>query len=35
MNNAKKFKMTIEWERLEVSSRKSERSRENFMQVLA
>ena len=32
MNNAKKQKKTIEWERLETSSRKLEISREHFMQ---
>ena len=31
-DNAKKQRKTIEWERLEVSSRKSETSREHFMQ---
>ena len=32
MNNAKKSRKTIEWERLEISSRKSEILRECFMQ---
>ena len=32
MNNAKKQKKTAEWERLEISSRKLEISREHFMQ---
>ena len=32
MNNAKKQRKTIEWEILEISSRKLERSREYFMQ---
>ena len=31
-NNAKKWKKTIEWERLEISSRKLEIPREHFMQ---
>ena len=30
--NAKKYKKTIEWERLEISSRKLEKPREHFMQ---
>ena len=33
MINAKKQRKTIEWERLEISSRKSEISREHFMQM--
>ena len=33
MNSAKKQKKTKEWERLEVSSRKLEISREHFMQM--
>ena len=32
MINAKKYRKAIEWERLEISSRKSEISREYFMQ---
>ena len=32
MNNSKKQNKTIKWERLEISSRKLERSRERFMQ---
>ena len=32
MNNSKKQKKTIKWERLEISSRKLERSKERFMQ---
>ena len=32
MINAKKQKKTIEWERVEISSRKLEISREHFMQ---
>ena len=32
MNNAKKYRKTIEWKRLEISSRKLEISREYFMQ---
>ena len=32
MNNAKKWRKTIEWERLEISSRKSEIQNEHFMQ---
>ena len=32
MNNAKKERKTIEWERLEISSRKLEISREHFKQ---
>ena len=32
MNNAKKYRKTIEWERLEISSRKLEITREHFMQ---
>ena len=32
MNDAKKERKTIEWERLESSSRKSEIPREHFMQ---
>ena len=32
MNNAKKQRKTIEWERLEISLRKFEISREHFMQ---
>ena len=31
MNNAKKQKKTIEWERLEITSRKLEISREHFV----
>ena len=34
VNNAKKQRKTIEWERLEVSSRKLEIPREHFMQRL-
>ena len=30
--NAKKYRKTMEWERLEISSRKSEIPREHFMQ---
>ena len=33
MNNAKKYRKTIECERLEISSRELELSREYFMQV--
>ena len=33
MNIAKKQRKTIEWERLEISSRKLEIPRENFMQM--
>ena len=32
MNDAKKLRKTIEWERLEISSRKLEISREYFIQ---
>ena len=32
MNNAKKQRKTIEWERLEISSRKLEIPREHFLQ---
>ena len=32
MNNVKKERKTIEWERLEISSRKLELSREHFWQ---
>ena len=32
MNNAKKYRKTIEWERLEISSKKLEKSREHFIQ---
>ena len=32
MINAKKWRKTTEWERLEISSRKSEIPREHFMQ---
>ena len=32
MKNAKKYRKTIEWERLDISSRKLEISREDFMQ---
>ena len=32
MKNAKKYRKTIEWERLDISSRKLEISREYFMQ---
>ena len=32
VNNAKKQRETIEWERLEISSRKLEIPREHFMQ---
>ena len=32
MNNAKKQRKTIEWDRLEISSRKLEIPREQFMQ---
>ena len=32
MNNAKKSRKTIEWERLEISSRKLEIPKEHFMQ---
>ena len=32
MNSAKKYRKTIEWERLEISSRKLEISRDYFMQ---
>ena len=32
VNNAKKQRKTIEWERLEISSRKLEIPREHFMQ---
>ena len=32
MNNAKKESKTEEWEKLEISSRKLETSREHFMQ---
>ena len=35
MNNAKKQRKTIEWERLEISSRKSEIPRKHFMQEWA
>ena len=35
VNNAKKQRKTIEWERLEISSRKSEMPREHFMQTWA
>jgi len=31
MNNANKYRKIIEWERLEISSRKLEISREHFM----
>jgi len=31
MNDAKKYRKTIEWERLEIFSRKLELSREYFM----
>ena len=31
--NAKKERKTTEWERLEISSRKSERPKEHFMQI--
>ena len=30
--NAKKYRKTTEWERLEISSRKSETPKEHFMQ---
>ena len=33
MNNAKKQKKTIEWERLEIMSRKLEISREHFVRM--
>ena len=33
MNNAKKQRKTIAWERLEISSRKLELPREHFMQM--
>ena len=33
MNNAKKQRKTIEWERLEISSKKLEIAREHFMQM--
>ena len=32
VNNAKEYKSTIEWERLEISSRKLEIPRKHFMQ---
>ena len=32
MSNAKKYRKTIEWERLEISSRKLDIPREHFMQ---
>ena len=32
MNNAKKQRKTTEWEKLEISSRKLEISREHFLQ---
>ena len=32
VNNAKKYREKIEWERLEISLRKLERPREHFMQ---
>ena len=32
MNNEKKWRKTIEWERLEISSRKLEIPREQFME---
>ena len=35
MNDSKKQKKAIEWERIEVFSRKFERSREHFMQRYA
>ena len=35
MSNAKKQRKTIEWERQEISSRKLEISKENFMQEWA
>ena len=33
MNNAKRYRKTIEWERLEISSRKLEIPRDHFMQM--
>ena len=33
MNNEKKERKTIEWERLEISFKKLEMSREHFMQI--
>ena len=35
MNNAKKWMKTVEWERLEISSRKLEISREHFRDQIA
>ena len=32
MNKAKKYRQTVEWERLEISSRKLEIPREQFME---